>query len=212
MNTNAFSIKNVQRHLMPNIDTVLVVIALLFVNNVYALNLNTSATPSTISYQGVLSNAGGTPVNTNVGLTFRLYNVQSGGTALWTETHSSVLINNGLFHVQLGSITSIPSSVWDNSAVYLGVQVTGDSAELSPREVVSAVPYAMNFQIPDGSVTNAKIASGAVTSDKLAMTYWNINIPSATDNNFWTTTLSGQLVTVPSLQFSYTPPKMGLCF
>lgn len=130
-------------HLMPNIGTVLVVAALLFANNVYAANLSTGASPSTISYQGTLSTAGGTAVNANIGLTFRLYDVQSGGNALWTETHSGVPVNNGLFNVLLGSITPIPASVWDNNAVYLGVQVDGDSAELLPREIIGTVPYSV---------------------------------------------------------------------
>lgn len=152
-------------HLMPNIGTVLVVAALLFANNVYAANLHTDTLPSTISYQGTLSTAGGAAINTNVGLTFRLYDVQAGGTALWTETHSGVPVNNGLFNVLLGSITSIPYSVWNNSAVYLGIQVEGDSAELSPREVVSAVPIAMK-------ITSAKlqfIQSGSY--------FWSSSLP-----------------------------------
>ncbi|MGC1376087.1 MAG: hypothetical protein WA821_07695 [Anaerolineales bacterium] len=163
------------RQLIPNIGTVLVVAALLFANNVRAASLS-AASPNTISYQGTLSTVSGTAVTGSVGITFSLYNVPSGVTApLWTEPHTGanvVPVNNGLFNVLLGSITPIPSAVWDNAPVYLGVQVAGDSAELSPREVVSAVPYAMNaagtIVIPDGSITTPKIAVGAITRDKLA--------------------------------------------
>lgn len=205
-------VSTVFRQLTPNIGSILIMAAMLFVYDAHAAGLAAGASPSTISYQGTLSTAGGTPVNANIGLTFRLYNIQSGGTALWTEAHPSVPVNSGLFHVQLGSITPIPSSVWDNTTVYLGVQVGGDSAELSPREVVSAVPFAMNIQIPDGSITSTKLADRAVTSDKMAMTYWNIENYSISDpNGYWTTTTSAAPVEVP-LSFSFTPPKDGVIF
>ena len=47
--------------------------------------------PLTISYQGQLRDSGGAPVNTTVNLTFRLYDVQAGGTphtTLWDESGS----------------------------------------------------------------------------------------------------------------------------
>ena len=63
---------------------------------------------------------------------------------MWAETHTGVPVTNGLFNISLGSITPIPSTVWNNAAVYLGVQVAGDTAELLPREVVGTVPYAIH--------------------------------------------------------------------
>ncbi len=170
----------ISRHFVPNIGTVLAVILLLFVYNTQAASTtierspaSPNVSPSTISYQGTLSTASGDPVNGSVGMTFRLYNVSSGGSALWTETRTSgnaVPVSNGLFHVLLGNLTPIPASIWENTNVYLGVQIEGDNAELSPREMVGAVPVAMmatNIVIPDSSVTTDKIADGAVTLAKL---------------------------------------------
>ena len=182
MNTQSFQKfpKSFLRLLIPNLGSILVMAAMLFVYNARAAGLNAGTSPSTISYQGTLSTAGGTAVNTSIGLTFRLYNIQSGGTALWTEAHTGaniVPVNNGLFNVLLGGITPIPSAVWNNSTVYLGVQVDGDNAELSPREMVSAVPMAMmtaNITVPEGSVVTSKLANNSVTSEKMALTYWNI--------------------------------------
>ena len=133
------------RQLIPNVGTVLVVLSLLFAFDARAAGLNTSTSPSTISYQGTLSTANGTVVSGSKGFTFKLYNVLSGGTALWTEAHTgvnAVPVSNGLFNVTLGSITPIPSTVWNNTTVFLGVQVEGDSAELSPRELIGSVPFA----------------------------------------------------------------------
>ncbi len=170
----------ISHHFVPNIGTVLAVILLLFVYNTQAASTaierspaSPNVSPSTISYQGTLSTASGDPVNGSVGMTFRLYNVSSGGSALWTETRTggnAVPVSNGLFHVLLGNLTPIPANVWENTNVYLGVQIEGDSAELSPREMVGAVPVAMmatNIVIPDGSITTTKIADGAITQSKL---------------------------------------------
>ena len=165
------------RQLIPNLGSILVMAAMLFAYNVRAAGMNAGTSPSTISYQGTLSTASGTAVNASVGLTFRLYNVQSGGTALWTEAHTglnTVPVNNGLFNTLLGSITPVPTAVWNNSTIYLGVQVEGDSVELSPREMVSSVPMAMmaaNIIIPDASIITSKIVDGAVTTRKVGLGY-----------------------------------------
>lgn len=127
----------------------------------------TNAAPGVISYQGTLTDAAGKPVTGNVDITFRLFAAPTGGTALWTEAHTganAVPVSNGLFNVLLGSLTPIPASVWSNANVYLGVRVAGDT-EMSPREIIGAVPVAM--AVPDGSITSAKIADGAVTGEKI---------------------------------------------
>lgn len=96
---------------------------------------------STFAYQGFLTNTTGQPINGNRALTFRLYSVPTGGTAIWTEVRNVVSIQNGLFNVRLGELIPIPPSVWDTSALYLGVQVETE-AELSPREPIGLVPVA----------------------------------------------------------------------
>jgi hypothetical protein len=93
----------------------------------------------------MLNDAAGQPINGSTNITFRLYSAPTGGTALWTEAHTSanaVPVSNGLFNVLLGSLTPIPASVWSNANVYLGVQVGGD-AEMTPREEVNAVPITL---------------------------------------------------------------------
>lgn len=190
------------RHLVPNIGTILVVGALLFANNVYAANMNTGTSSSMISYQGTLSTASGMAVNTNVGLTFRMYNIQSEGSALWTEIHSGVPVNDGLFNVLLGSITPIPASLWDNATVYLGIQVEGDSSELLPRELVSAVPVAMvtsNITIPDNTITTTKIADGAVVASKQTIT------TVYTEDNEYFSTIGTPNVIVSNFSLSNVP-------
>ena len=126
-----------------------------------------SVMPGVISYQATLTDANGKPLSGNLNLTFGLYATPTGSTALWTETRSganAVPVDAGLFNVMLGSLTPIPSDVWSNDILYLGVQV-GSDTEMTPREVVGAVPMAMT--VPDGAIGMDQIADEAVTSDKL---------------------------------------------
>ncbi len=103
-----------------------------------------AVTPGVVSYQGTLTDASGKPLNGTINMTFRLYAAPTGGTAVWTEAHTganAVPVSNGLFNVLLGSLTPIPSEVWSNATLYLGVQV-GSDAEMTPRELVGGVPVA----------------------------------------------------------------------
>ena len=142
------------RYFVPNIGTLILMALMLLVYRASAAPGSPptapDATPGTISYQGMLNDAAGQPINSNTGITFRLYNTPTGATtaALWTEAHTganAVPISNGLFNVLLGSLTPIPASVWSNANVYLGVLV-GSDAEMAPREVIGAVPSAQMTQ------------------------------------------------------------------
>ena len=137
------------RYFVPNLGTLILMALMLLVYRASAAPNGPAApdaTPGTISYQGMLNDAAGQPINGSTNITFRLYSVPTGGTALWTEAHTganAVPVSNGLFNVLLGSLTPISASVWSNANVYLGVQVGGD-AEMTPREIVSPVGVAMS--------------------------------------------------------------------
>jgi hypothetical protein len=97
--------------------------------------------PQKMSYQGVLTDAGGAVVpNANYNLTFRIYNVASGGTALWTETQS-VQTTDGLFNVNLGNVT--PLTISFDAPYWLGITVNSGT-ELSPRVELTASGYSLS--------------------------------------------------------------------
>lgn len=97
--------------------------------------------PQTLNYQGVLTDAGGTAVpDGSYSITFRIYDVSSGGTALWTETNT-VQVSKGIFSVVLGTLVQ-PNLPFDTD-YYLGMSVEGE-AELSPRVVLTSSAYALN--------------------------------------------------------------------
>jgi len=97
--------------------------------------------PLTISYQGILTDASGAPVPDGpVTLTFRFFDVASGGTALWQETQQ-VTIAKGLFSVALGAVT--PLGLPFDKPYWIGITV-GQGTELAPRTALTAAPYSLN--------------------------------------------------------------------
>ena len=127
--------------------------------------------PGVLNYQGQLTDAGGNPLDSDYDVTFSLYDVSEGGTALWAEAHTganAVAVSSGLFSTLLGSIQPIPGDVMASSPLYLGISV-GSDTEMTPRQPVSSVAYAlMANDVADDSITTAKIASGAVTTQEIA--------------------------------------------
>ncbi|MCX5795123.1 MAG: hypothetical protein NTY77_06490, partial [Elusimicrobia bacterium] len=122
--------------------------------------------PTNMSYQGKLLSPSGIPINSSgLQMVFTIYNAATGGTNLWTETVPSVPVNNGVFAVQLGNITPIPASVFASSPTYLGVAVGADS-EMTPRQLLSASPYAFSAaQLASNNaiVINAGVAYATFT-------------------------------------------------
>ena len=60
--------------------------------------------PHDMAYQGRLTDAVGAPLTGLVDLKLRIFDVPSAGTALYTEDHTGVVLdNNGAFTVRLGT-------------------------------------------------------------------------------------------------------------
>jgi hypothetical protein len=96
--------------------------------------------PRVINYQGYLTNLDGSPVNGTLEMTFCLYETPEGGSPVWTETHPSVIVTNGLFNVLLGSINPLWAPNFTGER-YLGITV-GSDPEMTPRQRISSVAYA----------------------------------------------------------------------
>ncbi len=127
--------------------------------------------PDIFSFQGRLTDAGGNPLTGTYSIQFAIYSAPSGGSALWTETHPSVVVSNGLFTVGLGAFDP---SVW--TAVqgiprYLGVKVGADP-EMTPRTQLMAAPYAQRVASIDsafggyiiGGINGVSLGSGSVNA------------------------------------------------
>ena len=96
--------------------------------------------PQLISFQGVLTDDMGKVFDTTLPVTFTIYYEETGGLALWTETHPSVTVRGGLFDVLLGSIEPLVDTIFNDSTRWLGI-TAGDEAEMNPRTSFTTVPY-----------------------------------------------------------------------
>ncbi|MCD6418376.1 hypothetical protein J7M00_06295, partial [bacterium] len=98
--------------------------------------------PGLISYQGRLLNASGDTLTGTHTISFSLYDVSSGGSPLWTESHT-VTLQAGVYDVMLGSSTPFPSTVDFSKQYWLGISIDG-GAEIC-RYQLGASPYALNI-------------------------------------------------------------------
>jgi hypothetical protein len=124
--------------------------------------------PSTIFYQGRLTNAAGDPITLQQEVTFTIYPSSSSPLVLWQETMLISPDAQGVFTTTLGTVTTLTNSIFNGLTRYLALKVGTDS-EMLPRQVLTSVPYAINAtNLPNGSVTSDKIATGAVVTEALA--------------------------------------------
>ncbi|MFC1572905.1 hypothetical protein ACFL6M_04825 [Candidatus Eisenbacteria bacterium] len=104
------------------------------------------AAPQIISYQGVLKDAGGELVTDgDYEITFSLYDVDSLGAALWTETQT-LPVADGVFNAYLGKDTTLDLDF--DVPYWLGVSIEGE-AELTPRVELASSPYAFRAAVAD---------------------------------------------------------------
>lgn len=118
-----------------------------------------AAIPSTFSYQGTLRDVNGNLVNNTVKLTIGLYNVVTGGTALYAESFTNVNVRAGLFSVVVGDTVPIPTNIFTNFPLYLGITVDTDP-EMLPRQRLHPVPWAMQATTAQTAVTANNLVQG----------------------------------------------------
>jgi hypothetical protein len=105
-----------------------------------------------LQYQGRLTDpTSGKPVaDGTYSLRFRLYEVATNGSHLWTET-KSVPVKDGLFGTILGDTQALDHSFFDGRELWLGVKV-GTDAEATPRQQILPVAYALGL-VPGAEVS-----------------------------------------------------------
>lgn len=130
-----------------------------------------ASVPSSFTYQGRLTDADGTTLNEVVALTFNIYSDSLGTASVWSESHATVTITNGLFTVVLGNTNPLTVGVFNGSIRWLGISIDA-GAELRPLRPLLSVPGAFQAiqsdtalhakTIADNSVTTSKIVNGAI--------------------------------------------------
>lgn len=119
--------------------------------------------PRIISYSGRLTDLAGRVVTTAKTLQFKIYDAQTGGTALWTSANYSVTPDStGVFSVLLGSQSDpIGDTVFSDVTRYIEIAIEGTA--MAPRLQLASGPYAFRSlvadTVADSSVTTAKISN-----------------------------------------------------
>lgn len=140
-----------------------------------------SEVPHQINFQGHLTDGLSNPLDGDYYIVFSIYDVSTGGTALWWEAQT-VSVTYGIYNVQIGQNPTgnpFPNNLFEGNR-WLGVTVETD-AEMAPRQLLTSTAFAMRAEVADSvtngvietihmadnAVTNEKVAAGAITADKI---------------------------------------------
>ncbi len=145
---------------------------------VFAVSVFASGVPRLLNYQAKLTDASGVGLTGTHDIIFRIYTVPTGGAPIWTEPHTgadAITVTNGLFDVQLGTIT--PLTIAFDDTYWIELEVDGEV--LSPRERLVAVPYAFRavtadtaFVLGAGAVqTNSPLTGDGTSTNPLGLSY-----------------------------------------
>ncbi|HEV2914990.1 MAG TPA: tail fiber domain-containing protein, partial [Pyrinomonadaceae bacterium] len=170
---------------------------------------NALAQGSAFTYQGRLTD-GGTPPTGSYELEFKLFDAASGGTqqpqpapvTIQLTGAQAVAVNNGVFTVQL----DFGANAFPGAARYLeiGVRHVGDATftRLSPRQPITATPYAIRSVSATTAVDFSGTLNGDVTGTQSATVVSSVGGESAVSlangataaNNATNTNTAGAIV------------------
>lgn len=166
-----------------------ILVALFFVVTGFHSAHAVTTVPTIMNFQGRLANSSNNIVaNGTYNMKFRLYDALSGGTLVWSEDRlvsaaQGVVVTNGLFKAQLGSVTPLSASLFASGGVYLEIELPTPATAttsspvwtegaMSPRNQLASSAYAYNAETLDGldsstfaqlGSTNAFTAANSIT-------------------------------------------------
>jgi hypothetical protein len=138
-----------------------------------ATSHSSESVPRLIKFTGTLSDAGGNPRSGVIGVTFALYDQQTGGAPLWLETQNVEADAQGRYTVLLGATKAagIPVELFSSGeARWLAIEASDPQGRLeagdTPRVLLVSVPYAMKAS--DAETLGGRPASDYVLRENLA--------------------------------------------
>lgn len=126
---------------------------------------------STFTYQGQLKDDG-VPANGSYDLVFKLFNAASGGAQVGsTNTKNGVVLTNGLFNQTLdfGATAFTGDRRW--------IEIAANGTLLSPRQEITAVPYALSVPGLSTSESGVEVAGDIHTPGDVIAGAFSSNSP-----------------------------------
>jgi endosialidase-like protein len=145
-----------------------------------------SQIPEVINYQGYLTDLSSAAIGDGMyNLTFRLYDVNAGGAAIWTESKGIEVID-GIFSTKLGDAT--PLAIPFSQPYWLSIQVETEP-EFDPRIELTSSAYSFNSMSTEtikgmavastapsnGQVLKWNGAEWEAAADAAGSSFWGIN-------------------------------------
>ncbi len=109
---------------------------LIILTQVYTCLANSSNV--TLTYKGELKSTTNQIVTSSYTMTFKIYSTSDSQVELWNEVHQDVSVNQGVFSVELGSITPLGADLAQYQQLFVGLQIE-DGIEFSPRMKLGTV-------------------------------------------------------------------------
>lgn len=128
--------------------------------------LGADAADAGVDYRGELIDGDSRPISGVFPLQFDLYEQESGGPSLWSETHW-VSVADGLYDVRLGRALPVPED-FGGRALYVGVRIAGGDELTRVQRTIEITPPAPTRDQIIGAlaITFAELADRAVYCDE----------------------------------------------
>ena len=143
-----------------------------------------AAFPENLSYSGFLQSPDGTPFDESVDVEVAFYDDVDEGERIWGETHWNVEVVHGWLSLNLGSVQPFDFEWTDETSLWLDLTVEGE--HMSPRQPVTAVPFAFVAEEAVGGLADQLADHGTRLGDLEADTVTWAEVgskPSWLDNN-----------------------------
>lgn len=175
----------------------------------WPLSASAQTAPAEIPIQGFLTDLQGVPMDGSVTATLSLYEVETDGTPLFTETQT-IALSQGYFTAFMGRNEPLDLELFRTIGVmYVGLKIE-DDPEMAPRFRLGSVPYA-GFAEYSAEATNASTLGGIAANGfaPAAHTHdWSSisNVPaSLADGDDDTLYSAGTGMTLTGTSFSVDP-------
>ncbi len=115
-----------------------------------ASNLAHARVPTSMQFQGYLTDAEGLALSGSYDIVFTIYGSAESDDPVWTDTQT-LPIAAGVFTAIFGGANNpLDANIFGDATLWLGVKV-GNEDELTPRSQINAVPYATRSSVADNA-------------------------------------------------------------